>query len=88
METSVTNLRNHLKAMLDSVRNGEDVTITDHGHPVARIVPFHKSKALAHLIDQGIVSPPLSPKTSIAKDSARVTPKGSVSGLVGDLRQR
>jgi prevent-host-death family protein len=36
---SVSEARNRFSALLDLVRSGESVTITDRGRPVARLVP-------------------------------------------------
>ena len=35
--------KTHLAALLDAVSAGEQITITRHGHPVARLVP-HSAK--------------------------------------------
>ena len=39
MDVSVTELRAHLATWLDEVQEGDEITITDHGRPVARLVP-------------------------------------------------
>ena len=40
METiSVSKLKAHLSAELKKVRAGATITVTDHNHPVAKIVP-------------------------------------------------
>jgi prevent-host-death family protein len=36
-------LRQHASAVIKRVRGGESVEITDHGHPIARIVPLQPS---------------------------------------------
>ena len=36
---SISELRARLSALLDIVRQGEDVVVTDHGRPVARLSP-------------------------------------------------
>lgn len=36
---SIAHAKNHLSALLDRVRRGETVLITDRGRPVARLVP-------------------------------------------------
>lgn len=46
--------KTHLSALLDRVERGEEVTITRHGRPVARLVPvrgFDRAEARA-LIEQ------------------------------------
>jgi prevent-host-death family protein len=37
--------RQHLSAILDEVRRGREVTLTDRGRPVARIVPPGRDSA-------------------------------------------
>jgi prevent-host-death family protein len=37
--TGIREARQHLSAILDEVRKGREVVITDRGRPVARIVP-------------------------------------------------
>ena len=32
--------KTHLSALLERVARGEEITITKHGHPVARLVPM------------------------------------------------
>jgi prevent-host-death family protein len=36
----VREARHDLSSLLDDVRKGREVTITDRGHPVARLVPI------------------------------------------------
>jgi prevent-host-death family protein len=36
---SVTEAKNHLSALLDRVKSGEEVTLLERGKPVARMVP-------------------------------------------------
>lgn len=36
--------KTHLSALLDQVAKGEEITITRHGHPVARLVPIGRSQ--------------------------------------------
>ena len=38
------NAKTHLAKLLDKVQAGEQVTITRHGRPVARMVPAHPTK--------------------------------------------
>jgi prevent-host-death family protein len=39
---SVTEARNNLSALLDQVKEGETILITEHGKPVARLEPMPK----------------------------------------------
>lgn len=39
-EVSIGNLKNKLSAYLKKVKVGGEVIVTDHNHPVAKIIPF------------------------------------------------
>ena len=57
--TSVSNLKASLSAFLDSVKAGEEVLVTDRGHPIARLVPYvttgDQSESTRRLIRTGIL---------------------------------
>jgi prevent-host-death family protein len=60
---TITETKNGLSRLLDEVRRGETIMITDRKVPVARIEPVRgspgaKDERLAALIGEGIVSPP------------------------------
>lgn len=60
---TITETKNGLSRLLDEVRRGETILITERKVPVARIEPVRgspgtKDDRLAALIGQGIVSPP------------------------------
>jgi prevent-host-death family protein len=42
MNVSVRNLKDHLSEYLRRVQNGEQVTVTDHGRPIAALVSLAK----------------------------------------------
>jgi len=60
---TITEAKNGLSALLDLVRAGESILITDRGVPVARIEPVSLEDdpdgRLARLVRAGIVRPPL-----------------------------
>src|SRR6266545_3394202 len=57
-EVGVRALKNALSRYLAAVRDGQELIVTDHGKPVARIVPVSRSvDRLAELIAQGKVRP-------------------------------
>lgn len=41
-----------------TVRDGEEITITDHGKPVAKLVPINEKSPLERSIAEGAVTPP------------------------------
>ena len=79
----IRELRDGLSRHLASVRAGKTVTITDHGRPVARIVPVDQPSALEQLIAEGRVRPAQRPKGTLP-EPLRID--GTVSDLVADQR--
>ena len=54
----VRELKNQLRGYLDRVKAGEEITVTEHGRPIARLtsVPPDVDR-MASLIEAGIVRP-------------------------------
>jgi prevent-host-death family protein len=58
---SISQTKNQLSALIDQVRQGEAIVITDHDRPVAKLVPAHAENgeeaagALAQLERKGII---------------------------------
>jgi prevent-host-death family protein len=61
----VAELKARLSRYLESVKGGEEVTVTDRGRPVARLIPLDPSgsgdERLGELARQGLVRLPRSP---------------------------
>jgi prevent-host-death family protein len=84
MDVGIRDLRNGLSRHLAEVRAGHTVTITDHGVPVARIIPVGRLTSLEQLRADGRVQP--------ARRQKRPAPEplitdGPVSDLIGDHRR-
>lgn len=84
MDVGVRQLRDNLSRHLASVREGHTVTVTDHGRPIARIVPIGQPRRLETLIAEG----------RVAKAARRKRPApdplpaaGTVTDLVRDQRR-
>lgn len=63
---SVSEAKNGLSALLDEVRRGETVLITNHGKPMARIESYHTTELTAEesqaaLVRRGVADPPRAP---------------------------
>jgi prevent-host-death family protein len=84
MEVGVRALRDGLSKHLAEVRKGHTVTVTDHGRPIARIVPMDQPTALERLVAEGRVQRPARPKRP-APPPLRTA--GTVSDLVADQRR-
>ncbi len=87
MEIGIRQLRDGLSRFLQRVKAGEEITITEHGRPIARIVPAASRSTLDELIELGIVTPPKRPKQPI--DPSRLLPiEGwSLSDIVIEQRE-
>lgn len=84
-EVGVRDLKNNLSRYLERVRDGEEVVVTDHGRPVARLSPIETStRGLAALIEAGLAQPPKTDRRTLPK---LITASGIVSDLVADQRR-
>lgn len=85
VEVGVRDLKNNLSRYLDDVGNGTEVTVTDRGRPVARLVRIDASvDRLSDLIASGAVQPARKRSRRLPK---RVAASGTVSDLVADQRR-
>lgn len=84
MDVGIRELRDGLSRHLAAVRDGHTITVTDHGKPVARIVPIDAPTALERLIAEGRVTP------AARRRQPRRPPvqsSGTVSDLVSEQRR-
>lgn len=84
VDVGIRELRDHLSRHLSAVRSGSTITVTDHGQPVARIVPVGQLSSLEALRATGRVTP--------ASGRTRPTPQpvdasGTVSDLIDEQRR-
>lgn len=84
-EAGVRDLRDHLSRYLERVRAGEELTITDRGRPIARLVPVGGTTTFERLIAEGLVAPAVSHRR--ARPTTRVAATGPVSDLVVEQRR-
>jgi prevent-host-death family protein len=80
----IRELRDGLSRYLAEVRSGRTVTVTDHGRPVARIVPVDEPDPLERLIAEGLVQPARQRRRSAPQP---VVASGTVSDLVAEQRR-
>lgn len=78
MDVGIRELRDNLSKHLAEVRTGHTVTITDHGRPIARIVPVDVPSKLEQMIADGRVRP------ARRKKGPAPTP-APTAGIVSDL---
>lgn len=84
MDVGIRELRDGLSRHLSTVRDGHTITVTDHGRPVARIVPVSVPTTLERLIAEGRVTPRRRPRTPRRPP---VRSSGPISDLVGQQRR-
>lgn len=80
----IRELRDGLSRHLAAVREGTEITVTDHGTPIARIVPIVRESGLESLIRQGLVTLPTGPRRPLPEP---IVTKGTVSDLIDDQRR-
>jgi len=84
MDIGVRELRDGLSRHLATVREGHTITVTDHGRPVARIIPVGVPTKLEQLIVDGKVTPA---KRRKGVRPAPIKTAGMVSDLVDKQRR-
>ena len=80
----IRELRDRLSRYLAEVRAGRTITVTDHGRPVARLVPVDEPSLLERLIAEGLVQPARQRERSAPRP---VGASGTVSDLVAEQRR-
>ncbi|MDO5502774.1 MAG: type II toxin-antitoxin system prevent-host-death family antitoxin [Actinomycetia bacterium] len=84
MDVGIRELRDSLSRHLSKVREGSVLTVTDHGRPIARIVPVEAPTALERLIAEGRVT---AGTRGADPRPAPIPTSGTVSDLVADQRR-
>ncbi len=85
MEVGVKQLRDNLSRYLEAVRDGQEVTVTDHGKAVARLTPLDKPRTIDRLVAEGIVTPAQQVKRP--RTARKAEAQGTASDLVADQRR-
>jgi prevent-host-death family protein len=94
-KASITDAKNNLSALIDSVKGGSPVLIVDRGRPVARLEPVSGGRPdddsrLARLVRDGVVRPARhgAPKGLFATRPPRLKKGASgVRALLEDRRE-
>lgn len=85
LEVTISALGDNLSRYISRVREGAEVVVTDHGKPVARIVPFDRPGLLKQLVAEGVVTPPLDRERTPLR--RRIVPTAPVSPLIIEDRR-
>jgi len=89
-QVGVRELKTNLSRYVAEVREGAEVVVTDHGHPVARLVPIQGQagmERLAALISSGEVTPRQARGPRSVPRPVRLPGGATVSDLVPDQRR-
>ena len=62
MDVGIRELRASLSRYVDRVKQGEEIVVTEHGKPVARLVPMNGERKIDRLIREGSLAPAGRPK--------------------------
>ncbi|WP_433601248.1 type II toxin-antitoxin system Phd/YefM family antitoxin [Nocardia sp. CA-135953] len=84
MDVGIRELRDNLSRHLTEVRAGHTVTVTDHGRPIARIVPVGRPTRLEQLRAEGRVQPGRKKKQPAPEP---IRGEGIVSELIDEQRR-
>ena len=85
MDVGIRELRAHLSRYVEQVKAGEDIVVTEHGTPVARLVPMSGERKIDRLIREGVVVPARSHTGWLPEQLIPV--EGSVSEIVIEQRR-
>ena len=84
----VRELKNRLSAHLDRVKGGEEIMVTEHGRPIARLSPVGVDvDRMTALVDAGIVRPPRATARRLPAKRVKLTGSGSVDDDVAAQRR-
>ncbi|MCB0828067.1 MAG: type II toxin-antitoxin system prevent-host-death family antitoxin [Solirubrobacterales bacterium] len=83
MNVGVRDLRDNLSRHLTAVKGGEEVVVTDHGRPVAKLVPYGELTKFDQMVAEGRITPARRPKGQLPEP---LPAEGTVSDLVSEQR--
>ena len=84
----VRELKNRLSAHLDRVKAGEEIMVTEHGRPIARLMPVGPDvDRMIGLVNSGIVRAPAKTMRRLPARRVRLTGGGSIDDEVADQRR-
>ena len=87
MDVAVSELRAHLSQWLDRARAGDEVVITDHGIPIARLLGLTATATLERLAADGVIARATAAPRPRASGQPRPRPRHPVADLISDQRR-
>ena len=80
-DIGVRELRDHLSRYLAQVADGQEITVTDRGKAIARVVPVDRLSKMDQLIAEGVITPPSRPRTP-ASELPRIEVEGDLMEFI------
>jgi prevent-host-death family protein len=87
VDVAVTELRAQLRHWLSRVREGDEVIITEHGMPIARLLALDSTATLERLTAEGVIAKPERGERRKATGRAKPRPKRSIAARVTEQRR-
>jgi prevent-host-death family protein len=87
MDVAVSDLRAHLSDWLGRARAGDEIVVTDHGVPVARLVGIEAATTLERLVSSGVIARPVRPVRPRAAGIDRPRTRRPLSELIDEQRR-
>lgn len=84
MDVGIRDLRDNLSRHLKAVREGGEVVVTDHGKPVAKLVPYSEPAWYERMVAEGRITPADRPKQPAPEP---LPANGTVSDLLIEQRR-
>ena len=85
-QVGIRELRANLSRLLDAVKEGREIVVTDRGKPVARLVPLPEDDPLERLISLGWATRGTGVRKPIRPEDL-VKARGSVTELLIQMRE-
>lgn len=87
VSVGVRELKDQLSNYLDRVKAGEEITVTEHGRPIARLSRVGASlDRMAELVAAGVVVPPAEPRRRLPTKGVKVV--GGASALAESVAEQ
>jgi prevent-host-death family protein len=86
MDVAVTNLRANLSHWLDRVLEGDEVVVTEHGVPIARLLAIGSASTIERLTEAGVIGKPERSGRTKLGGRPRPRPRRPVADIVSEQR--
>lgn len=83
MDVGIRDLRAHLSRYVEQVKAGEEIVVTEHGKPVARLLPMNGERKIDRLTREGVVIPARSRSDWLPEP---IKARGTLSDIVIEQR--